>query len=91
MAIALTYKSWMKLAGQIKRLSKRGETKKQGRPQLRWEDCLKRDLGKAEEEDKWGEKASNRERWKKLTIAAVPQSHPPQQGNKRKNTSFIKL
>ena len=37
------------------RLRKRSETKKQGccrkrgRPQLRWEDCLKRDTEKAEE------------------------------------------
>ena len=35
-----------------------------GRPQLRWEDCLKRDLRKAEEEEKWSEKANNREQWK---------------------------
>ena len=40
------------------RLPKRAETKKQegsrkrGRPQLTWEDCVKRDLRKAEEEDK---------------------------------------
>ena len=43
------------------RLSNRSETKEQegcrkrGRPQLRWEDCVKRDLRKAEEEEKWRE------------------------------------
>ena len=28
---------------------------------LGWEDCVKRDLRKAEEEEKWKEKANNRE------------------------------
>ena len=56
-------KSRMKLAGHMVRmkddkLPKRSETKKQdgcrkrGRPQLRWEDCLKIDPKKAEEEEK---------------------------------------
>ena len=56
-------KSRMKWAGHMVRkkddkLLKRAETKKQegsrkrGRPQLRWEDCVKRDLRKAEEEEK---------------------------------------
>ena len=69
-------KSRMKWAGHMvrmkdERLPKRYETKKQegcrkrGRPRLRWEDCVKRDLRKAEKEDKWREKANNRERWKK--------------------------
>ena len=54
------------------RLLKISETKKhkgcrnRGRPQLRWEDCVKRDLRKAEEEEKWTEKANNRDQWKKL-------------------------
>ena len=53
------------------RSPKRSETNKQGNcigrgiPQLlRWEDCMKRDLRKAEEEDEWGEKAIYKERWK---------------------------
>ena len=59
------------------KLPKRAETKKQegsrkiGRPQLRWEDCVKRDLRKAEEEEKWREKANNRDRWKLITKVAV--------------------
>ncbi len=68
-------KSRMKWAGHMVRmkddkLQKRSETKKQegfriqGRPQLIWEDCVKRDLRKAKEEEKWREKANNRDQWK---------------------------
>ena len=55
-------------------LPKRSETKKQegcrkrGRPQLRREDCLKRDIRKAEEEKRRG-KSSNEEQLKKVTEA----------------------
>ena len=38
--------------------------RKMGRPQLRWEDCVKGDVRKAEEGDKWGEKAVNRGKWR---------------------------
>ena len=69
-------KSRMKWAGHMvrmtdERLPKRSEAKKQGgcrkrgRPQLRWEDWLKRDLRKAEEEEKWREKVNNRKQWGK--------------------------
>ena len=62
----------------------RADTKKQegsrkrGRPQLRvrWEDCVKRDLRKAEEEEKWREKANNRDRCKQITKVAVPIIYP---------------
>ena len=62
------------------KLPKRAETKKQegsrkrGRPHLRWEDCVKRDLRKAEEEEKWREKANNRDQWKQITKVAVLRS-----------------
>ena len=52
------------------------DTKKQeggrirGRPQLRWEDCVKSDLRKAGEEDKWKENANNRDQWKQITNVA---------------------
>ena len=62
------------------KLPKRSETmkhdgcRKRGRPQLRWEDCVKRDLRKAEEEEKWREKANNRDQWKRITKVAVHRS-----------------
>ena len=40
---------------------------------------MKRDLRKAEEEEKWREKANNRDQWKQITKVAVlrsDQSHP---------------
>ena len=78
-------KSRIKWAGHMVRmkddkLPKRAETKKQegsrkrGRPHLRWEDCVKRDLRKAEEEEKWREKANNRDQWKQITKVAVLRS-----------------
>ena len=78
-------KSRMKWAGHMVRMNddklpKRAETKRQegsrkrGRPQLRWEDCVKRDLRKAKEEEKWREKANNRDRWKLITKVAVLRS-----------------
>ena len=78
-------KSRTKWAGHMIRmkdntLPKRSETKKQegcrkrGRPLLRWEDCVKRDLRKAEEEEKWREKANNRDQWKQITNVAVLRS-----------------
>ena len=75
----------MKWAGHMVRmkddkLPKRAESNKQegsrkrGRPQLRWEDCVKRDLRKAEEEDKWRENANNRDQWKQVTKVAIHRS-----------------
>ena len=75
----------MKLAGHMVRmkedkLPKRSQTKKQegfrkqGRPQLIWEDCVKRDLRKAKEEEKWREKANNRDQWKQITKVTVLRS-----------------
>ena len=61
-------------------LPKKSETKKQEgcrkRPQLGWEDCVKRDLRNAEEEEKWREKANNRDQWKQIKKVAVLRSDP---------------
>ena len=75
-------KSRMKWTGhkvrmEDERLPNRSETKKKegcrkrGRPQLRWEDCVTRDLRKAEEEEKWREKDHDRDQWKQITKVAT--------------------
>ena len=62
------------------KLPKISETKKQEgsrkreRQHLRWEDCVKRHLRNAEEEEKWREKANKRDQWKQITKVAVLQS-----------------
>ena len=67
-------------ASKDDKLPKSAETEKQevarkrGRPQLRWEECVKRDLRKAEEEEKLREKANDRDQWKKITKVAVLRS-----------------
>ena len=75
----------------------RAETKKQegsrkrGRPQLRWDDCVKRDLRKAEEEEKLREKANNRDRRKQIAKVAVlrsDQPHPYTRETRGKTTLF---
>ena len=48
-------------------------SRKQGRPQLRWEDCVKRDLRKAEDE-KWRENTNNMDQWKQITKVAIHRS-----------------
>ena len=38
---------------------------------LRWEDCTNKDFRKAEEDDKWREKADVREKWKGIAAGLV--------------------
>ena len=63
------------------KLPKRADTKKQagsrkrGRPHRIWENGVKIDLRKAEEEDKWREKAYNRDQGKQITKVAVLRSN----------------
>ena len=77
--------SRMKWGGHMVRmkydkLPKRSNTKKHdgcrngGISQLRWDDCVKRDLRKAEEEEKRREKANNKDQWKRIIKVAVHRS-----------------
>ena len=45
--------------------------RRRGRPRLRWEDCVKRDVKKAGEEEDWKKKTRDRGGWKRLTDEAV--------------------
>ena len=45
--------------------------RRRGRPRLRWEDCVKRDVRKAGEEEDWKKKTRDRVGWKILSDEAV--------------------
>ena len=44
---------------------------RRGRPRMRWEDCVKRDVRKAGEEEDWKKKTRDRGGWKRLSDGAV--------------------
>ena len=45
--------------------------RRRGRPRLRWEDCVKRDVKKAGEEEDWKKKTRDRGGGKRLSDEAV--------------------
>ena len=45
--------------------------RRRGRPRLRWEDCVKRDVRKAGEDEDWKKKTRDRGGWKRLSDEAV--------------------
>ena len=45
--------------------------RRRGRPMLRWEDCVKRDVRKAGEEGDWKNRTRDRGGWKRLADEAV--------------------
>ena len=45
--------------------------RRRGRPRLRWEDCVKRDVRQAGEEEDWKKKTRDRGGWKRLSDEAV--------------------
>ena len=51
--------------------------RRRGRPRLRWEDCVKRDVKKTAEEEDWKKKTRDRGGWKILSdekLRAAPQT-----------------
>ena len=45
--------------------------RRRGRPRLRWEDCVNRDVRKAGEKEDWKKKARDRGGWTRLSDEAV--------------------
>ena len=76
------------------RLPKRAtELREQGRrrrerPRLRWEDCVKRDVRKAGEDEDWKKKTRERGGWKRLSDEAVKKlraaRHPRQRETRKR-------
>ena len=75
-------RSRLQWAGHVERMAddrlpKRAtELREQGRrrrerPRLRWEDCVKRDVRNAGEEEDWKKKTRDRGEWKRLPEEAV--------------------
>ena len=56
-----------KRAAELREPSRR----RRGRPRLRWEDCVKRDVKKTGEEGDWKKKTRDRGWWKRLADEAV--------------------
>ena len=50
--------------------------RRRGRPRLRWEDCVKRDVKKAGEEEDWKKKTRDRGGWKRLSDEVVKKLRP---------------
>ena len=79
---SLTESSRLQWAGHVERMAddrlpkRTAELREQGRgrrgrSRLRWEDCVKRDVRKAGEEEDWKKKTRDRGGWKRLSDEAV--------------------
>ena len=66
--------------------------RRRGRPRLRWEDCVKRDVRKAGEEEDWKKKTRDRGGWKRLSDEAVNSSTSPlTKGNEEERDIAIRI
>ena len=91
-------RSRLQWAGHVERMAddrlpkRTAELREQGRrrrerPRLRWEDCVKRDVRKAGEEEDWKKKTRDRGEWKRISDEAVKKlqaaPHPWQRENEK--------
>ena len=67
--------------------------RRRGRPRLRWEDCVKRDVRKTGEEEDWKKKTRDRGEWKRISDEAVKKlqaaPHPRQRENEEERERYI--
>jgi len=63
--------AWRKQGTLVKRVIEEDPMGKRplGRPKLRWEDSVKREIEKIEPDTKWREAAEDRDRWQSLSLA----------------------
>ena len=67
-------RSRLQWAGHIERMVaeiREQGRRRQGRPRLRWEDCVKRDVKKTGEEGGWKKKTGDRGGWRRIADEAV--------------------
>ena len=52
---------------------KHQETQEKGKPQLRWEDCVRRDMRRSGEAERWREGAADNKLWNERTEIVIRQ------------------
>ena len=69
--------------------------RRRGRPRLRWEDCVKRDVRKTGEEEDWKKKTRDRGGWKILSDEAVKKlraaPHPWQRETRKREREVLSV
>ena len=89
-------RSRLQWAGRVERMAderlpkraaelREGGRRRRGRPRLRWEDCVKRDVKKTEEEGDWKKKTGDRGGWRRIAdevVKSCRQHLTPDKGKK---------
>ena len=81
-------RSRLQWAGHVERMADERQAKRaaelreqgrrrRGRPMLRWEDCVKRDVKKTREEGRWQKKTGYRGGWRRIADEAMKKLQAP--------------